>query len=158
VKDTVSAYKQNPYGKKSLELGDSAYNPFAKPVRRSPLFSKPYHIVEPIVLKVDDLGDETLNKVDKRFPVLMKPTDEVVASGKEIAYFPVAKTIQTRDHLFDVYTSELKKVGGEGLITYTKAFISAYLVVTTETLNWIAETLRAGTEKAKETGQHLRAH
>lgn len=109
-------------------------------------------------MKVDDLGDETLNRVDSFFPIVTKPTEQVVQTGKELAYFPVAKTIETRDHLYAVYSSEFKKCGGEGYLTYGKAFISSYLVLTTETLNWIAETLRAGTEKAKETGQHLRAH
>lgn len=86
-----------------------------------------------------------------RLPALKKPTDELVSDGKAIIFFPVRKGLETKDHVFDVYSSEYKKVGGEGLVTSGKALISAGLVVTSEALTWVGDVFRAGKVQAKES-------
>ncbi|KAI0593820.1 hypothetical protein F4775DRAFT_586570 [Biscogniauxia sp. FL1348] len=148
VNDGLAYFKQNPYGQKSIELGDSAYQTFAKPV--IPYFAKPYQYVSPYVKKADAIGDNALTKVDERLPALKKPTGELWTDGKNFVFFPVRKGIETKDHVFDVYNSEYKKVGGDSLVAYSKALISTGLVVTTEALNWISDLLKASKVQAKE--------
>lgn len=150
VNDALTTFKNNPYGKKSIELGDSAYKTFAKPVM--PYLAKPYQYVSPYVKKVDNMGAGALDKVDERLPMLKKPTNELYANGKQIVFFPITKGKETTDHVFNVYNSECKKVGGEGIVSYGKALISTGLVVTSEALTWIGDILRAGKAKAKEAG------
>ncbi|KAI0136877.1 hypothetical protein BJ170DRAFT_677746 [Xylariales sp. AK1849] len=150
VSDALSTFKSNPYGQKSIELGDSAYQTFAAPV--IPFLSKPYGYVYPYVKKADHFGAGALSKVDEKLPILKTPTKELYANTKQIVFLPVVKGKQTTDHLFSVYNSEFKKVGGDGVVTYGKAFISTGLVVTTETLNWIGSFLRSSKNKAKEAG------
>ncbi|KAI1632300.1 hypothetical protein F4809DRAFT_628487 [Biscogniauxia mediterranea] len=148
IHDGLAYFKKNPYGQKSIELGDSAYQTFAKPV--IPYFSKPYQYVSPYVQKADAIGDNALTKVDERLPALKKPTGELWTDGKNLVFFPVRKGIETKDHVLDVYNSEYKKVGNDSLVAYSKALISTGLVVTTEALNWISDLLKAGKVQAKE--------
>ncbi|KAI0451495.1 hypothetical protein F5B21DRAFT_379402 [Xylaria acuta] len=148
VNDGIAYFKKNSYGQRSIELSDSAYQTFAKPFL--PYFNKPYQYVSPYVKKADAIGDDALNRIDERLPALKKPTDELVSDGKAIIFFPVRKGLETKDHVFDVYTSEYKKVGGEGLVTSGKALISAGLVVTSEALTWVGDVFRAGKVQAKE--------
>lgn len=148
MSDALNVYKNNPYGKKSIELGDSAYQTFAKPVL--PLFAKPYGYVSPYVQKVDLIGAGVLHKFDERVPVLTKPTGEIYANSKQVVFFPVVKTKETTDHLFAVYNAEVKKVGGDGVVTYGKAFISTGITITQEALTWIGDIITNTKEKAKE--------
>lgn len=134
-------------------MGDSAYKTFAKPV--IPYFAKPYQYVQPYVKKADLIGDDTLSKIDQHVPVLKKPTGELWNEGVNIVFFPVRKGFETKDHVFDIYSSEYKKVGGDGLVTSGKAFVSTGLVVTSEALAWIGDFLRAGKVRAKETGNGI---
>jgi len=150
--DGISYIKKNPYGQRSIELGDSAYQTFAKPV--IPYLSKPYQYVSPYVQKADAMGDDALSKFDERLPVLTKPTDELWTDGKNLVFFPVRKGLETKDHVFGIYQSEVKKAGGDSLVAHSKAMVFAGLVVTSEALNWIGDLLRAGKAQAKETSEN----
>ncbi|KAI0556069.1 hypothetical protein F4680DRAFT_92367 [Xylaria scruposa] len=153
VNDSIAYFKKNPYGQKSIELSDSAYQTFAKPIL--PYLNKPYQYVSPYVKKADAIGDDALSKIDERIPSLKKPTDELVSDGKAIIFFPVRKGLETKNHVFDVYNSEYKKVGGEGLVTSGKALISAGLVVTSEALTWVGDVFRASKVQAKESASDM---
>ncbi|KAI1800718.1 hypothetical protein F4811DRAFT_537732 [Daldinia bambusicola] len=153
VNDSIAYIKGNPYGQKSIELGDSAYKTFAKPV--VPYLAKPYQYVSPYIKKADQIGEGALSKIDERLPILKKPTGELWTDGKNLFFFPLRKGFETKDHVFDIYSSEYKKVGGDGLVTSSKALVSTGLVVTTEALNWIGDLLRAGKVQAKETGHEI---
>ncbi|KAI1206179.1 uncharacterized protein F4807DRAFT_440165 [Annulohypoxylon truncatum] len=152
ISDGIAYFKGNPYGQKSIELSDSAYKTFAKPV--IPYLSKPYQYVSPYIKKADVIGDDTLSKIDARLPALKKPTHELWTDGKNFFLFPVRKGYETKDHVFDVYSSEYKKVGGEGLVTSGKALVSTGLVVTTEALNWVGDFLKARKVQAKEASNN----
>ncbi|KAI1438990.1 hypothetical protein GGR50DRAFT_216703 [Xylaria sp. CBS 124048] len=152
INDGIEYFKKNPFGQKSLELGDSAYQTFAKPFL--PYLNRPFQYVSPYIKKADAVGDGALSQIDQRIPALKKPTDELVSEGKAIVFFPVRKGLETKSHVFDVYNSEYKKVGGDGLVTSGKAWISTGLVVTSETLSWVGDYLRAAKTEAKETGQN----
>ncbi|KAH8677816.1 hypothetical protein BX600DRAFT_137696 [Xylariales sp. PMI_506] len=153
VNDALSTFKKNPYGQKSIELGDSAYKTFAVPVL--PYFARPYQYVSPYVKKADEFGAGALTKVDEKLPILTKPTQEIYDSGRQIVFFPVVKSKETKDHVFDIYNSEIKKVGGEGIVTYGKALISTSLVVTSEALTWISDIIRSSKTKAKEVANDV---
>ncbi|KAI0906680.1 hypothetical protein F4824DRAFT_448905 [Ustulina deusta] len=148
VNDGIAYFKKNPYGQKSIELGDSAYQTFAKSIL--PYLNKPYQYVSPYVKKADAIGDDALSRIDERIPALKKPTDELVSDGKAIVYFPVRKGMETKGHIVDVYNSEYKKVGGDGYVTSGKALISTGLFVTSEALTWVGDILRAGKVHTKE--------
>lgn len=64
------------------------------------------------------------------------------------------KGYETKDHVFDVYHSEYKKVGGDGLVTSGKALVSTGLVVTTEALTWVGDFLKARKVQAKEASNN----
>ncbi|KAI0107098.1 hypothetical protein GGR51DRAFT_517416 [Nemania sp. FL0031] len=153
INDGIAYFKKNPYGQKSLELSDSAYQTFAKPIL--PYFDRPYQYVSPYVKKADTMGDDALSKIDERLPALKKPTDELVSEGKAIIFFPVRKGLETKGYVVDVYNSEYKKVGGDGLVTSGKALISTGLVVTSVALTWVGDYLRAGKVQAKETTNNM---
>ncbi|KAI3323739.1 hypothetical protein HD806DRAFT_495491 [Xylariaceae sp. AK1471] len=153
IHDGIAYFKKNPYGQKSIELSDSAYQTFAKPIL--PYLNKPYQYVSPYVQKADAMGDDALSKIDERIPVLKKPTDELVSDGKAIIFFPVRKGMETKGYVENVYKSEYKKVGGDGLVTSSKALVSTGLVVTSDALNWIGNILRAGKVQAKETASDM---
>ncbi|KAI1330584.1 hypothetical protein F5Y16DRAFT_362208 [Xylariaceae sp. FL0255] len=156
VNDGISYFKSNPYGQKSIELSDSAYKAFAKPVL--PYLSKPYQYMSPYVQKADAMGDDALSKIDERIPALKKPTDELWTDSKNFVFFPVRKGLETKDHVMDIYQSEIKKAGGDGLVKHSKALVFAGLVVTSEALTWIGDLLRAGKVQAKEASNDAAQH
>ncbi|KAJ1338634.1 sporulation-specific protein 4 [Microdochium nivale] len=150
VSDGLTYIRKSPYGQRSIELGGNAYDRFAKPVL--PYLAGGYEYVSPYVKRADDMADHALSKMDERIPALKKPTDELWADGMTLIYFPVNKGTEARDHVIGVYNSELKKIGGDGLVVNGKALVSAGLVITTETLVWVGDLLRAGQAKSKEAG------
>lgn len=151
VHDGIETFKSNPYGAKSIQLGDSAYQTFAAPI--VPYFNGPYQYVQPYVKKADDLGDKALTKVDERFPVVKKPTNELYTDAKGIVLFPYHKGLEGRDHVLTTYSSEYKKANGGNesgfaLISTGKAAIATALVLTGETVRFIGDFLSAKKEEA----------
>lgn len=122
ISDGVHTFKANEYGQKSLKLGDSAYQTFAKPVL--PLFEKPYQYVSPYVQKVDTLGDKTLDRIDERFPVIKKPTNELYNETRDLIFLPYRMGLEGKDHVFQVYACEYKKNEQAGLIAHGRAAIT----------------------------------
>jgi hypothetical protein len=147
INDGVKTFKSNPYGQKSLELSDSAYKTFARPF--VPYLEKPYQYVSPYVKKADDLGDKTLSKVDERFPVVKKQTGEIYEDGRNLVLLPYRTVNAAKDHVFETYNGEVKKVGGDNLLTYGKALITTSLVVTGEVFQTVSEFLSAKKEQTK---------
>jgi len=147
INDSVETFKSNQLGQKSMQLGDTAYQTFARPVL--PYFSKPYEYVSPYVKRVDDLGDKTLCRVDERFPAVTKPTGELYNDAKSLVLFPYHKGLEGRDHIFETYRTEYKKVGGDGVVTYGKALITTALVVTTEAYSKVYAYLGAKRDTVK---------
>lgn len=156
VNDGVSTFKSNPYGQKSLELGDSAYRTFAAPVL--PYLSRPYQYVAPYVKKADDLGDKTLSKVDEKFPVVKKPTNEIINDAKSIVLFPLRVGQSGKEHVLNTYDSEFKKNGGDGYINYGKAALTTVLIITTETLTTVTSFLGNQKDKARQTMDEKTSH
>jgi len=51
--------------------------------------------------------------------------------------------------VLETYNGECKKVGGEGLVTYSKALLTTTLIVTTEIVQGIGEFLGAKKQQTK---------
>lgn len=147
VNDGVSTFKANPYGQKSLQLSDSAYQTFAKPIM--PYLSKPITVILPLVKKADDLGDKTLTTIDNRFPIILKPTNELYAEAKEIVLYPVKVGQAGRDHVFTTFAAERKKIGDETIVTYGKAAITTAFILTNETITVVTKYLNTKKEQGK---------
>lgn len=148
VADSISTFKSNPYGAKSIDLTSQGYEKLAKPFL--PYFEKPYAYVSPYIKKADSLGDSTLSTFDSKFPVVKKPTKELIDDGKSVVFFPLKVGNEGKDYVFSVYGSEKKKVGGEGVVTYSKAAIATGLIVTSDALHWFSEFLSKKKAEAKE--------
>ena len=101
--------------------------------------------------KADEIGDQTLSKVDERFPVVTKPTNELYADAKTIIMLPYRKGMQGKDHVLDLYSTQYKKAGGEGLLTHAKSLVSTVLIVSSETLTWVGSFWSAKKTEAKES-------
>ena len=145
----VNTIKTNEYTQRPIRLGDSVYQTFAAPV--IPWFAKPYEFVSPYVSKADSFGDKTLEKLDERFPVVKKPTEELYNDTKVLIMLPYRKGIEGKDHVFQIYSSEFKKNDQQpGLRAYGKAAVTTALVVSSETLSWVSSFLSAKKQQAAE--------
>jgi hypothetical protein len=136
VKDGVSTFQQNQLGQKSIQLSDAAYRTVAGPIL--PYFTKPYQIFWPYLAKADQLGDETLSKVDERFPAIKKPTGELYADAKSLVFLPIHKGLEGKDHIVGVYSAECSKVRGENLVGYGKALVGTVFAIGSETIGWVS--------------------
>ncbi|KAG5660726.1 hypothetical protein HG530_009076 [Fusarium avenaceum] len=139
ISDGVHTFKSNELGQRSIRLTDAAYQTFAAPV--VPYFSGPYQYVSPYFQKVDSLGDKTLDRIDEKFPAVKKPTDELYQDTRALILFPLQKGLEGKDHVLDIYNSEVKKVEQGGLVAHGKAAVTTVLVVSNETLSWLSSFL-----------------
>ncbi|KAF4424274.1 CAP20-virulence factor, partial [Fusarium acutatum] len=142
INNGIHAFKSNEYGRRSIKLGNAAHQTFAAPI--IPYFSKPYQYVSPYVPKVDSLGVNALDRIDKRFIVVKKPTEELYRDTRAPILLPYRK-----DHVFQVYSSKAKKNEQAGLVAHGKAAVTTVLVVSNETLSLISSFLHQ--KKAKTT-------
>lgn len=149
IHDGVVVFQKNPYGQKSLQLSDTAYKNFAQPVLS--YFAKPYELVRPYLVKADSFGDHALTKVDEKAPFVKKPTDELFANAKSLVLLPFSTGIETKDHVIKVYSAEVKKMGGEGVVPHGKAVLSTAFVATSEFLTWAGNVLHQKKDEAKQT-------
>ncbi|KAK1836040.1 hypothetical protein QBC39DRAFT_410437 [Podospora conica] len=148
VNDSVASFKSTPLGQRSLELGDSAYRTFAVPVL--PYFSWPLQLITPYAKKADDLGDKTLSRVDEKFPIVKKPTDELINDARSIASIPLRVGQTGKDHVLSTYGAELDKTGGNGLLGRGKAAVTTALILTSESLSSVSSYLN---EKKKQSSE-----
>lgn len=149
VSSTVHA---NTYAQRSLQLGDSAYKTFAAPFL--PYFAKPYQFVSPYVQRADSLGEQTLTRIDERFPVVKKPTAELYSDAKALVFLPYNKGLEGRDHVFEVYSAEAKKQAEKGYLGQGKAAVATLFQVSNETLalasSYVAVKKAEVTKEVKE--------
>lgn len=148
ISDSIQTFKSNPYGAKSIDLTSASYEKLGKPL--IPYFAKPYQYVSPYVAKADELGDSTLSTLDSKFPAVKKPTGEIYNETKSVVFFPLRKGFEGKDYVFGVYNGEIKKVGGEGVVTYAKAAVGTGLIVGSDLFGWLGGFLAQKKEQAKE--------
>lgn len=127
------------------------YSKFVKPT--FPYLETPASYAKPYAIKVDELGDFFLTKVDEKVPVVKSETKEL--QGHIIAYvhWPIDKAGETKTYLLSTYHDEYKKCGGDGVVAAGKALITSSLVLTSATLNWLSSILTQAKEEGKEVAQ-----
>lgn len=148
VSDSITTFKSNPYGQKSLDLADHGYKSIVAPVL--PYAQGPYGYVKPYVEKADQLADGGLKRVDETFPIVKQDTEAIKGSILELAYLPFKLADQGKDYVLKTYSSEYKKCGGDGYVAGGKALITTGLVVTSDSLAWLSNYLSQKKEEAKE--------
>jgi len=148
VNDSITTFKKNPYGAKSLDLTSQGYEKLGKPLL--PYLAGPYEYVSPYVKKADSIGDSSLFTLESKFPVVKKPTGELYEHAQSIIYFPLKKGSEGKDYVFSTYKGEVKKVGGESFVTYGIAAFGTGIIVTKESLNWLTQFLSAKKTETKE--------
>ncbi|TQS37220.1 hypothetical protein Golomagni_02314 [Golovinomyces magnicellulatus] len=148
ISDSITTIKSNRYGAKSLSLTTSSYEKIAKPLL--PYFRTPIDYISPYAAKADSIGKSALSSFDSRFPAVKKPTGQLFEDGKSLVFFPLRKGFEGKDYLKNIFGSEKKKIGGDGIVTYGKAVITTSLIVTSETLNWFNGFLTVKTDQVKE--------
>lgn len=151
VSDATSAYKQNPYGAKSIEVTNNTYSKFVKPNLH--YLDTPAAYVKPYAAKADQLGDQFLTKVDERVPILKSETKEIKGTITSYIFWPLTKTNETKDWVFSTYNSEYKKCGGDGYVAGGKALFTTPLILGSESLQWLSSFLQAKKEEAEQVVQ-----
>jgi hypothetical protein len=141
VSDSISAFKSNPYGAKSIDLTNAGYSKFVKPT--FPYLQTPAAYAKPYVAKADAIGDSLLTKVDEKVPMLKSETSELQSKASDLAGWPMAKATETKDWVFSTYSKEYKKCGGDGYVAGGKAMITSSLVLSSDMLNWLGSFLQA---------------
>lgn len=154
VTDLIKTYNSNPYGQKSVNLANNAYDSFAKPVL--PYFQGPFSWFAPYLSKADEFGETGLSKVDSTFPIIKEDTEKVKSTVLDYAFFPLRVAASGKDYVFTTYNDEYKKVGGQGYFTSAKAMISTELKVASDILHYGAEWLGPKKEQAKSQFEELK--
>ena len=139
VSDAISTFKNNPYGKKTLNLSNTGYEKLVAPF--IPYAKRPYGYVAPYVAKADSLGSGALSRVDHTFPIVKEDTEKIKGTVLDYAYFPFRMAGDSKNYILDTYSGEYKKCGGNGYVAGSKAIITTGLVVTSDTLAWLSAYL-----------------
>lgn len=83
------------------------------------------------------MGVQTLSRVDGRFPVFKKPTDELYTDAKNLMLFPYQRGLEGKGHVLEAYPAECKRLGGGSLLVYSRALVGAVFTIGGETLDWV---------------------
>lgn len=96
------------------------------------------------------MADSTLSTLDSKFPVVKKPTGELYDGARGVVFFPLRKGSEGKEYVFGTYQKEVKKVGGEGIVTYGKAALGTGLIVASDSWNWLGSFLSKKKVEGKE--------
>lgn len=122
-----------------------------------PYLSKPYGYVAPYLAQADTLGDKGLSQIDTRFPIVKEDSDKLRSSIYDGAQVPVRFAGDVRTHLVDLYGSEYRKCGGDGLVASSKAVVSTSLILSQESLAYVSSFLQAKKEQTQNAVQEKSA-
>ncbi len=109
--------------------------------------------MKPYVAKADSLADDGLTKVDHTFPIVKQDTQKIKSSVVDLALFPLRVAGSSKDYVYNTYTGEYRKCGGDGLISGGKALITTGLVVTSDTLSLLSSLMAQKKEQTKEVAK-----
>lgn len=147
ISDSVTTIQSYPVAQRTVDLTSTNYARLESALK--PYLSTPYGYISPYLSRADSFGDSTLSHIDERFPIVKKPTEEVVASAKSAAYLPVRKGQEGRAHVLSVYEGERKGLDGQGVVVLGRAMAATALVVTAEGLAWVRTVLIGKAKEAK---------
>lgn len=151
VSEGIETFKSNPYGKKSLEIVDSAYARFGKPVE--PYLETPYSYAKPIVTKADEFGDAALSTVDGHFPIVKDDTNTIIEKTKATAFWPYTYLTETWNDEYSKTANHNKR--GAGISTSVLAIISLELRVASDFFHYVADTIKPAYEEGKSKAGEL---
>ncbi|MCJ1271912.1 hypothetical protein MMC22_011817 [Lobaria immixta] len=154
VSDSISTFKSNPYGKKSISIADHGYHHLIAPF--IPYAQRPYGYVKPYVAKADSIADDGLAKVDSTFPIVKEDTQKIKRSVLEFAFLPLRLAGNGKDYVFSTYSGEYEKCGGDGYVSGGKAVITTSLVVTSDSLSWLGSFLAKKKQQTKESAKEAK--
>ncbi|KAL8955398.1 MAG: hypothetical protein Q9183_006665, partial [Haloplaca sp. 2 TL-2023] len=158
VSDSISAVENNPYGKKTLLLASDLSNKVVSPL--APYAERPYGYIKPYVQRADELAEHGLDRVDAKYPIMKQDTQKIKSSVMDLAFLPFRMANEGKDYVIETYGNEYKKCGGNGYIAGGKAMLTTGLIVTSDSLAWIADYLNQktaeGKDLAKEKGQQAK--
>jgi len=146
VSDCIKTVQNNPYGQRGIDLTNSGYSAFVKPVL--PYLQTPYSYTKPYIAKADQLGDAALTKFDEKIPILKSETHEIKDTAIDYAHFPVKKANEGKDWVLGTYSNEYKKCGGDGYVAGGKALITSTLILSSDVLGWLSSFLTAKKNEA----------
>jgi hypothetical protein len=142
---------------KSVQLSNSAYHTLAGPFM--PLLSKPYAYVSPYVERADKIGDQTLSKVEEKFPAVKKPSNELSAElmdgAKKAAYLPVQMSRSGVEFVFQTYNEEYNKVGGASAVAHSKAAVLTAVRTALTMLELSRQALMSAREFLEQQSQEM---
>jgi hypothetical protein len=148
VSDSLSAYLDNPYGAKSVNLFNEAYKKIFTPVE--PYLKTPYSYVAPYVQKADSLGDKGLSEVDSRFPIVKEDTSSLKEKVKSLPFVPYNTIISTKDYVFKTFEEESKKNEGKGVVPFARTVIGTEIKIAADTLGFLAAFLVQKKDEGKK--------
>jgi len=153
VSDSIDAVKSHPYGAKSFEIADAAYDRFGKPIE--PYLKGPYAYAKPYVEKADSLGNQGLGKLDETFPIVKEDTQTLVDTAKGYALYPFEFAGKSRDYVYSTWSEQYNETAhrndrGDGLLTYAFASLSTVLKIQKDVLDQISDYLGPKKQAAKE--------
>lgn len=160
VSDGVETFKSNPYGKKSLDLADSAYQRVVKPVE--PHLETAYSYAKPYVGKADELGDSGLGYIDSKFPIVKEDTSTIVDKGKSIVLWPFKVAFDGKDYVVNTWSDEYQKTAnhkdrGAGISTLILALISTELKIASDFFQAVADFLGPKYYETKDKYEETKA-
>jgi len=136
ISDSITTFKANPYGAKSIDLTNAGYAKLVKPT--FPYLQTPVSYAKPYIAKADQIGDSLLTKVDEKFPIVKNETAEIKGTILDYVSFPLVKAGEGKEYVIGTYSSEYKKCGGDGYLAGGKALITSSLVITSDMLSWLS--------------------
>ncbi|OCK78165.1 putative pathogenesis associated protein Cap20 [Lepidopterella palustris CBS 459.81] len=155
VSDSITFYKSQPLGQKSISLASTAYSKFAFPLL--PYLQGPYSYFAPYVERADSIADSSLTKVDSTFPIVKEDTSKIKGTVLDYAFFPLKLADQGKQYLFGTFHDEYSKTGGsDGIVKLAKATISTELKFGHDALNLLLGYWTKGKEAAQKKGQEVK--
>jgi len=158
VSDSITTYKSNPYGAKSISLVNSAYSTALSTLypRLSPYLQTPYSYVKPYLVKADSLGDSGLNTLESRFPIVKENTSTIQEKVQGVAGYPFVIVGQGREFVSKTWQDQYSKSEGQGVFKAGRAVIGTELklgAAVIEYLRVIMGKVKDESEKIVEKGK-----
>ncbi|KAL8870288.1 MAG: hypothetical protein Q9174_003633 [Haloplaca sp. 1 TL-2023] len=154
VSDSITAVENNPYGKKAISLTSSLSDNIVSPL--APYTSRPYGYIKPYVQRADELADSSLDRVDSKYPIMKQDSEKLKSSIMDLAFLPFRMANDGKDYVLETYGNEYKKCGDNGYIAGGKAMVTTGLIVTSDSLAWVAEFLNQKTEEGKDVAKQAK--
>ena len=96
--------------------------------------------------------------MEHTFPIVKEDTQKIKSSAINLAFFPFRLAGSSKNYVYNTYTGEYKKCGGDGIISGGKAIITTGLVVTSDTLSFISSLVAQKKEQTKEVAKEHSGH